>query len=180
MAKKIEPPFLRTPYNYDRDEASNYHGLECKDPTLAQQSFAEESDINFIADRYGLTGEVPTIAVLPSYGDYTGVFDFQDAMNRIRAAEAQFMTLPAKLRARFHNSPQEFLDFCSDDDNRDEARFLGLLKEPDTMAAPTTGPTTGPAHEPTGAKTDNGTTQAGTGDRGTTQGTGDPAPHKRP
>ena len=46
MANKA--PFLRTPYNYDTVAASNESGLGCEDPTLTQQQFAEESDINTI------------------------------------------------------------------------------------------------------------------------------------
>lgn len=124
----ITPPFLRTPYNYDTDKASKESGLHCKDPSLAQQHFAEECDINTIVERFHLTGEVPQLQQLPSFDDYEGVFDFQTAMNTIRSSQETFMSLPAKLRARFHNDPQEFLEFCSDQDNHDEARKLGLLK----------------------------------------------------
>lgn len=130
---KNKPPFVRSPYNYDMEEASNESAIHCKDPSLAQQQFAEESDINFIADRYGLTGELPTVLSLPAYGDFTGIYDFQSANNAVIAAKQQFLTLPAKLRARFDNDPQKLLTFLSDDENRPEAEFLGLVeprKEP--------------------------------------------------
>lgn len=124
----IQKIFLRTAHNYDRDAASNEHGLKCEDPSLAQQQFKEECDINTIADRYGLTGEVPQLTQLPSFGDFTGVFDYQTAMNAVVKGRETFMELPAKLRARFHNDPQEFLEFCSDKDNLAEAQKLGILK----------------------------------------------------
>jgi phage internal scaffolding protein len=126
--KKIEPPFVRNPYNYDLDEASNQSGLKCLDKSLTQQQFVEESDINFIADRFGLTGEMPTVTQLPQYGDFTGIFDFQSAQNQVIEATRQFMTLPAKMRARFQNSPQQLLEFLGDEGNRKEAEFLGLIQ----------------------------------------------------
>lgn len=130
MSKTIKPPFMRTPYNYDMDEASEATGLSCPDKSLAQQEFKEESDINYIAERYGLTGEMPQVLDLPQYGDFTGIFDFQTAQNAVVEAKQQFMTLPAKMRARFNNSPQALLEFLADEDNRKEAEFLGLVKPP--------------------------------------------------
>lgn len=125
--KPTDAPFLRTPYNYDRDAASDFHGLKCEDKSLAREEFAEESNINYIAERYGLTGELPQVLQLPMYGDFTGIFDFQTAQNAVVQAKEQFMTLPAKLRARFDNSPQQLLEFLADPENRKEAEFLGLI-----------------------------------------------------
>lgn len=122
--------FVRSPYNYDMDKASLESGLVCDDISLAQQQFLEESDINTIVDRYGLNGEMPVSPVLPQYGDFTEVGDFQTAMNAVVAAQEQFMTLPAKVRARFSNDPQQLLEFLSSDSNRSEALALGLLVPP--------------------------------------------------
>lgn len=118
--------FLRTPFNYDMNEVSDETGLSCNDPSLTQQQFAEESDINFIVDRFMKTGHIPTPATMPQYADYDGVFDFQTAMNVVRQADENFMRMDAKVRARFHNSPQEFLEFFADPANADEAVRLGL------------------------------------------------------
>lgn len=118
--------FLRTPYNYDMSKASDETGLACLDPSLTQQQFAEESDINNIVDRFMKTGHLPSAASMPQYADYEGVFDFQSAMNVVRQADENFMRMDAKVRARFHNSPQEFLEFFANPDNVDEAVRLGL------------------------------------------------------
>jgi phage internal scaffolding protein len=118
--------FLRTPYNYDMSKASDESGLVCLDPSLTQQQFAEESDINNIVDRFMKTGHLPSAASMPQYADYEGVFDFQSAMNVVRQADENFMRMDAKVRARFHNSPQEFLEFFANPDNVDEAVRLGL------------------------------------------------------
>lgn len=137
--KKIEPPFVRNPYNYDTNEASDETGLKCEDPSLTQQQFAEESDINYIADKYGLTGELPQVLDMPKYGDFSGIFDFQSAQNAVRQAMEQFMTLPAKLRTRFDNDPQKLLAFLEDPENRDEAEFLGIVNKREDAPQPPTG-----------------------------------------
>lgn len=123
-------PFVRSPYNYDMNEASEESGLECKDPTLTQQQFKDEVDINTLVERFGLTGEMPQVAKLPSFDDYTGIFDYQTAMNAIVAAREQFMTLPAKLRSRFENDPHQYVNFFADPNNKDEAIRLGLIEKP--------------------------------------------------
>jgi phage internal scaffolding protein len=145
---KLEP-FVRNPYNYDVNEASDETAILCKDPSLTQQQFAEESDINFIADRYGLTGEIPQVLDLPQYGDFSGIFDFQSAQNAVIEAKQQFMTLPAKLRTRFDNDPQKLLQFLGNTDNRAEAEFLGLIDKPKETTDETR---TGSVHETTAQK----------------------------
>lgn len=126
----MKPPFVRSALNYDMNKKSERSVLRCLDKSLAQQEFKEETDINYIADRYGLTGELPQVLQLPAYGDFTGIFDFQSAQNAVVEARQQFMTLPAKLRARFQNSPQQLLEFLEDPENRKEAIAIGLLQEP--------------------------------------------------
>ena len=133
-------PFLRTPYNYDRDAASNDSGLECLDPTMAQQQFREECDINTIMERFGRTGELIAPIRMPQYGDFDGVNDYHSAMNAIVEAQQTFDSLPAKLRARFSNDPAEFLDFCMNEENRDEAIRLGLVEADIQAPAPVSEP----------------------------------------
>lgn len=105
---------------------SDETGLKCLDPSLTQQQFRDESDINNIVDRFMKTGHLPDPVSMPQYVDYEGVFDFQSAMNVVRAADENFMRMDAKVRSRFHNSPQEFLEFFADPANSDEAVRLGL------------------------------------------------------
>jgi phage internal scaffolding protein len=143
MKMNIKPPFLRTAYNYDRDLASDESGLKCLDASLTQQQFKDEADINTIVDRFMKTGVMPSPVNMPQFVDYEGVFDFQSAMNVVRAADENFMRLDAKVRARFNNSPQEFLEFFSNPENVEEAVRLGLAishavsKSQDLDAEPT-------------------------------------------
>lgn len=127
MSKKIVPPFVRSAYNYDTEAASDESGLECKDVSLAKQAFAEECDINTIVRRFGLTGELPQGLRAPVYADFDDVVDYRTALHSVMAAEAAFMELPADVRARFQNDPQQFVAFCSDERNRAEAEKLGLI-----------------------------------------------------
>ena len=126
--KKV--PFLRTPYNYDVDKASDETGLACPDPSLAQQNFKDESDINYIVRQFGLTGELPGQTISPQYGDFTGVLDYHSAVNAVLAAQDEFMDLPAQMRARFENDPAKLIDFLGIEENREEAIKLGLVAKP--------------------------------------------------
>lgn len=123
--------FLRTPYNYDVDAVSDLTGLECKEPSLAQQHLKEECDINFIVERFGVTGQLPVAPVnTPTYGDFTGIGDYRQALDAVMAADDAFMQLSAKVRERFNNDPAELVDFVSDSRNRSEAIELGLIPPP--------------------------------------------------
>ena len=130
MSKAISLPFVRSAFNYDRDVASDESGLKCEDPSKTQQSAAEECDINTIVRRFGLTGLLPQNVRVPTYGDFSGIFDYQSAMNVIRDADVAFKSMPADVRARFHNSADEFVDFVADEGNREEAIKLGLVVPP--------------------------------------------------
>lgn len=123
-------PFLKTPYNFDSDIDSFSSGLDCSDsPSLAQQHFRDECDINIMVERFARTG-VPPAPQVPAAVEFNEVFDFQSAMNVVVEAQRGFSTLPAKVRARFSNSPGEFLAFVQDESNRDEAVALGLVPKP--------------------------------------------------
>lgn len=126
----VTGPFVRSAYNYDRDTVSVNCGSLPGGRSLTQQEFKEEADINTIVRRFGLTGKLPDSPRLPVSGDFTGVGDYQSALNAVLEAEAQFMALPAQLRARFENDPQRLMTFMADDRNRDEAVKLGLVKAP--------------------------------------------------
>lgn len=129
--------FLRSgfPFNYDQDQVSDETGLFCQDVSLAQQHARDESDINTIVRRFGLSGQMPVGVRMPSYEDFTSVTDFQSAMNAVALARESFDRMPAVVRARFGNDPGRFVDFVSDESNREEAVRLGLV-EPQAPVVP--------------------------------------------
>lgn len=128
--------FLRTEFNYSMDDVSRETGLDCKDDSLAVQSARDETDINTIVRRFGLTGELPGDVDMPQSGDYSGVGDFHSAMNVVRKAQEEFMRVPAEIRARFNNDPQRFSDFFNDPVNQDEAIRLGFATRRDVPPIP--------------------------------------------
>lgn len=143
---------VRSPYNYDRDAASVASGLLLTEPSVTQQSFKEECDINVLMDRFGVTGEMPAVIKTPLQGDFTAVTDFQSALNLIRESQEAFMTVPAKVRDMFANDPGRFLDFVSNPANIPRMVEMGLGRvqspsEPRSEVTPT--PTLTPA--PSGA-----------------------------
>lgn len=126
--KEYAPPFIRTPYNYNMDEASVKSGLACNDPTRTQQHDKEDADINTLVKRFGLTGTMPQLDRVPLQGDFHNITDFQSAMNALVEARDQFMKLPADTRKEFDNDPHQFLEFTSNEKNKDKMREMGLLK----------------------------------------------------
>ena len=95
--------------------------------TMTQQHMAEACDINNIMARYEETGLIDHLNQYQGeYGDFTVMPDFHTAMNKIKAAEEMFLTLPAKVREKFENDPGSFVEFATNEDNLDEMRELGL------------------------------------------------------
>jgi len=127
--KNMKTLFLRTPYNYDTIAASNESALACEEPTLAQQHFKDECDINHILRQFNVTGLLPENPLSPRYGDFTNIGDYHSALNAVIAAEDEFMALPAHIRARFDNDPANLIDFLDNESNKDEAITLGLLDQ---------------------------------------------------
>lgn len=116
---------FRTQYTHTNAE-SDRTAVTFLDKSLTQQQFKDSSDINILFGKYLETGEIPQIDGL-QYGDFTGIYDFQTAMNAVRAAEESFQTLPARIKNRFDNNPQKLVEFINDPENLEEARFLKLV-----------------------------------------------------
>jgi len=133
---KIIAPFLRTPYNYDTLAASDESGIACEDASLAQQQFKDECDINNILRQFNITGQLPDAPLSPRYGDFTGISDYKTALDRVIAADEEFMNLPATLRARFDNDAANLIEFLNNEENRAEAEKLGLTEPKQVIEAP--------------------------------------------
>lgn len=125
-------PFVtpRAPGQYDARKVSDETGLDCSvEPSLTQQQFKYDGDVNFIMDKFLRTNDLSLFQQsAPQYGDFTGVNDLHTALNIVAAAEEAFSALPARIRSRFDNDPLQFAQFLDDDKNFDEALQLGLLR----------------------------------------------------
>lgn len=123
-----KPVFVRAPYNYDPDQASLVTGLFCPEPTLTQQHQAQETDINYIVQQFGVTGMLPQSLNMPTYQDFDAVFDYQSAMNAIIQADNQFLSLPAEVRKMFDNSPHKFISYLENNPDPQQLVDLGLAE----------------------------------------------------
>jgi len=141
---ELEVPFLRTTYNYDRDQVSFETGLLCEDASRTSQEFAEEVDINTIVEQFGLSGKLPQGLVMPVYGDFSGINDYHSAASAIAEANETFDQLPADIRSRFQNDPGQFVDFALDVQNRAQLEEWGMVN-PQPVSPPALG---GSGNEP--------------------------------
>lgn len=117
-----ERDFLKRPLRVDKTFT---------EPSLTQQSFKKECDINEIMRRFKASGDPAYLQKLGGYteglyGDFSDVPDYRTALEQVKRAGDVFGALPAKVRARFSNDPAEFLDFCQNPANADELVNLGL------------------------------------------------------
>lgn len=105
--------------------------LDCKDKSLALQSAKDECDVNVIMKKYEKSGLITHMNTFEGfYADVSAVPSLADAFHVVEAASAQFMELPADLRARFENDPEQYLAFVMNPDNRDEMIKLGMIEKP--------------------------------------------------
>ena len=124
---KKKTPF-RTAYT-EHDPAA--YGTPNGEPSMTQQQFKEECDVNVILARFQKTGVIDHVAKFaPVYGEHTGT-DYAEAMNIIANAKTMFSELPAATREHFHNDPGEFLDFANQLSESDTATLvnLGMIDE---------------------------------------------------
>jgi len=123
-----------------------YLGTVNNKPTMTQQQFANEVNINSIIGRYKTTGVLPEREGRPVFGDFSNLTDFRTAQGIVAEANQAFQALPAVIRRRFNNDPAEFISFVEDEDNRKEAEKLGLV--PKKEVKPTEIPAAKPAETP--------------------------------
>ncbi len=126
------------------------HSITFPEQGRTKQNHKKETDINNIMARFQKTGTIDFVNTQsPQFGDATGI-EFQNAMETVAKSNEMFDALPSKIRERFSNNAQELLTFLENEDNRTEAVFLGLLKEPvrkepETKKEPEKAPEAAPA-----------------------------------
>lgn len=100
-----------------------------RDEGLTEQSHLGDVGIHYILKRHAKTGIIDHLASNPHYGDYTDAPGYQEAMNTIAAAKSLFESLPSEVRRDMDNSPQQFVDFMQNPDNRSEIEAYGLTTD---------------------------------------------------
>ncbi len=121
-------------------------------PSMTQQNFKDETDINLILAKYAKSGLIDHINKYGGhYAEMPAEQDFHAAMNLVTNAQTMFAELPSEIRNMFDNDPGQFLDFVDNPENREEAIEMGLFPQdapkelPESKEAKTTG---GPPEQP--------------------------------
>lgn len=99
------------------------------EPSMTDQQFADECDINKIVNKYLKTGDDSLLQKFRGqYADLTEIPDLQTAIETVNLANEAFESLPAKLRERFNNSPEQMIQFLHSEKPHDleESIQLGL------------------------------------------------------
>ena len=127
---------IRSRYN-----AGVREGWKSSVPSMTQQQFKDEADINYIISMYDSSGVMPTFhgdgqPAQPVFGDFASLPDnAQEMYNRMIEAKNNFNSLPLEVRKRFNYDPAAFLDFVDNPENLDELVAMGLATKT-TAAAP--------------------------------------------
>ena len=122
------------PYIYSCYDLPVDSGIDFPEPTLTQQHFQDECDLNLIMARATQTGELPP-GRPTFYGDFTDIGDYQYTLEKIQRAQTEFMAMPAEIRDYFHNDPALLLDFVQDPSNLEQGRKLGIFDPEPSIAS---------------------------------------------
>jgi len=95
--------FFKTPHNHDTLKEAMKGALICTDPSLTDQSFIADADINNLMEKIR-KGHIPDIT-LPEHFGADNRIDLLEARTRIAESNATFYNLDAKVRSDFNNDP---------------------------------------------------------------------------
>lgn len=107
---------------YDSVEEHDHCGIEFTMPSLAVQDEKDETDINYIVNKYadgqkGIAtldlGDSSQYAYL-QFGDATLPGDYSTALELVSGVREEFYTLPAYVRAKFGHDPMNFISQLND------------------------------------------------------------------
>ena len=145
---------IRSRYN-----AGAREGWKSSVPSMTQQQFKDEADINYIVSMYDSSGVMPTFhgdgqPAQPVFGDFASLPDnAQEMYNRMIEAKNNFDSLPLEVRKRFNYDPVAFLDFVDNPENLDELVAMGLATKT-TAAVPNLDDSSDNPNNNTGDKVD--------------------------
>ena len=107
-------------------------GLQFAKPSLTQQQFKDECDLESLLASHNITGILGLAQRSPSeplYADVSDVPDFHESQNHTARATEYFYSLPSNVRSQFGNSLSKFLSALADPSAREALVSLGVLKE---------------------------------------------------
>lgn len=119
---------------YDSIEEHDHCGIEFTMPSLAVQDEKDETDINYIVNKYadgekGIAtldlGDSSQYAYL-QFGDATLPGDYSTALELVSGVREEFYTLPAYVRAKFGHDPMNFIQQLNDPETLEYLQREGL------------------------------------------------------
>lgn len=133
-------PIWKTPWNHDTDFESRRTGSFNKEPSLTKQEFKEETNIQFLLERFMKGGEPPPIVLPEHFLDATQQPTYYEMQSRIADANSNFYKLDASMRSRFLNDPALWADAVVTAVNEGDKEFLeecGIELKPQEAATAT-------------------------------------------
>lgn len=121
-------------YIFSRYNPPPQVGHRNDEPTMTQQHFQDECDINTILAKFVKTGILDNIG--PGvYADLGNATDYLTSLETVRRAREIFEELPSHIRKEFGNDPARYLDFVYDPANEEKGIELGLFNKKQTSFA---------------------------------------------
>lgn len=129
---------------YDPVEEHNHCGIEFTMPSLTVQDEKDETDINYIVNRYadgqkGIAtldlGDSSQYAFL-QFGDATLPGDYSTALELVSGVREEFYSLPAYVRAKFGHDPMNFINRLNDPETLGYLQQQGLFSKDYTFGEP--------------------------------------------
>lgn len=122
--------------------------------SLTQQHYKDECEVINIIKKHDRNGIIEHVQRGQArYGDFSEVADYREALDLVRNAQEEFMTIPSDIRKKFDNNPGKFYEFVSNPDNKEELKAMGFI-EPQAVDSPSSATTQAPseADEPSTAQ----------------------------
>lgn len=129
---------------YDPAEEHDHCGIEFTMPSLTIQDEKEETDINYIVNKYAdghkgiMTldlGDSSQYAYL-QFGDATLPGDYSTALELVSGVREEFYSLPAYVRAEFGHDPMNFINRLNDPATLEYLQQQGLFGSKHTFDEP--------------------------------------------
>lgn len=133
---------FKTPY--DSVEEHDHCGIEFTMPSLTVQDEKDETDINYIVNKYadgqkGIAtldlGDSSQYAYL-QFGDATLPGDYSTALELVSGVREEFYSLPAYVRAKFGHDPMTFISQLNNPETLEYLQQQGLYDSKDTFDEP--------------------------------------------
>lgn len=129
---------------YDPVEEHDHCGIEFTMPSLTVQDEKDETDINYIVNKYadgqkGIAtldlGDSSQYAFL-QFGDATLPGDYSTALELVSGVREEFYSLPAYVRAKFGHDPMNFINQLNNPETLEYLQREGLYGSDRTSDKP--------------------------------------------